>query len=107
MVEGGCIMPFSDPTNVTSVTSLFDYTNSITGSFFMPAMLLMIWMILFIILKQWRTEGALTSSTFIVMLLSFLMRASDLVGDIVVAFVVIVFLITVFIQVLDREKTPY
>lgn len=100
-------MVYANPTNVSSITGMFTYTNSVTNNLFAPAILFVIWIILFITLKQWRTEGALTSSTFIVMLLTFILRAGNIVGDVVVAIVTILFLLTIFIQIMDREKTPY
>ena len=80
----GDIVPFANPTNITDAVGVFSYGNSVTDGIFIPSILLVIFVVLFISMKNWSTEIAMSSSTFIIMILAVLFRAVDLVPDWVV-----------------------
>ena len=77
----GDIVPFANPTNITDAVGVFSYGNSVTDGIFIPSILLVIFVVLFISMKNWSTEIAMSSSTFIIMILAVLFRAVDLVPD--------------------------
>jgi hypothetical protein len=95
---------YIDPENVTSVVSSFDYANTVTGAAFTPAIIFVVWLILFITLKQWRTEAALTSSLFITMMITVLLRMTGLVTDTIMVVVIVAFLASIFMVVLGKEE---
>lgn len=98
------ITTYADPTNISGVVGTFDYANSITGEAFVPIIIFVIWIILFITLKQWRTEAALTSSLFSTMLITIILRTANLVTDLVLMVTVIAFLASVFLMVFNKEE---
>jgi hypothetical protein len=83
---------FPNPENVSDTIGLFQYGNTVTGELFMPIILIVIWFILYIALKEWGPESAMSSSLFIIMILAIVMRAGALVTDLVVTVAIIAFL---------------
>ena len=90
------ITTFPDPTNITSAVSTFQYANSITDTFFMPAIIFTVWIVLFMTLKVGRTEAAFGASLYITMIITILARGAGLVSDAAVVTVILAFLASVF-----------
>ena len=95
---------FPTPENVTDVISLFGYSNTLTSNVFSGIMLFVVWLVIFISLKQWQSESALTASTFITFILSVFMLAGGLVGDWVVIMTLIAMLASAFLSFFRRES---
>jgi len=96
---------FANPTNVTSAVGLFQYGNDVTNQMFMPAMLFVIWIILFVALKTtWRTEAALGSSTFSIMIVTIILSIAGLVTDTAVIVTVVAFLASMFLLVFEKDR---
>ena len=98
------ITTYPDPTNATNVVTTMQYANQVTGQAFMPVIVFTVWLVLFITLKAWRTEAALSSSLFATMMITILLRTANLVTDVVLVVVVIAFLASFFMTVLSREE---
>lgn len=103
------IVTYPIPENITGVGSAFGYTNSITGQLFVPIMLFVFWFILFITLKQWRTEAALGASTFITMMITMMLRVitfsgQPLISDGGVLIMILAFIASFFLVVFSNEK---
>ena len=107
MLEILLTLPFGNPENFTGASSLFEYNNSVTGNLFMPIMLLVIWIILFFVMKSWQTEAAMGASTFVVLLLSIILKMANLIPDWTMAAVFIGFIAVVFIMVFSKEKSSF
>lgn len=104
---GLIIMPFANPANITGgITGVWDYNNSITNGVFVPAIVFTVWVVLFITMKGygWRTSDSMSSSGFIVMMISILLRGAGLVQDWLVIVAIFGFLASVFFIIMDKDK---
>ena len=99
------INSYPDPSNFTGATGLFDYGNQITQYAFMPVMLMVIWVVMFAGMKSASedTKTAATYSSFIVALLSMILRAVNLVTDSVILIFMALFIGTAFLLIFERR----
>jgi hypothetical protein len=86
-------MPFDDPTNVTGFVELLQYTNSITNEWFGNTVVIMVFTIAFLSLKQsgHATSDALTVSSFISAVLTIFLLVMNVTGHFAV-FLLVMFL---------------
>lgn len=98
------ITTYANPDNATSVVTTIQYTNSITSEAFMPVMIFVIWLVLFITLKQWRTEAALSSSLFATMIMTIILRTAGLVTDTLLVISIVAFLAAFFMVIMSKEE---
>ena len=73
-------MPYTYPTNITGLSDLAVWTNSITGGLFWPLILLGLFVILLISFKQYPGERAFAASSFITMLVAIMMAIIGIVS---------------------------
>ena len=85
-------LPFAYPSgNVTSITNLLPYLNSVTTGYFGVGILLCVFLITFVTGKSFSAEKALSFSGFLTMIVAVLLRMMSLITDGVLTFVVIMF----------------
>jgi len=72
--------PYPAP-NATGIQDLLSYANVVTDNMFGLLMLITIFAIAFISMKQYPTEKALTASSFMTMLTSYLFYVLGLIGS--------------------------
>lgn len=58
----------------------FSYINSVAGGIFLPVMLLVVWIVVFIASKGFSTSRAWTFASFMTMILSMILAVMDLVS---------------------------
>jgi len=86
-------MAYSPPGDISSTTDMFSWINSVTGDFFFPGVITAVFVITLIKLMS-RTENvgqAFAASSFICMILSILLRVTNLVNN---TFMVIFIILT-------------
>jgi len=84
--------------NVTGFYDMLTYGNSVTGNYFGLGLVLSLFMIFFITFRRFGNDVAFTSSSFISFILSVLLRATGLLGDIWVIVFIIMSAVSVFIM---------
>ena len=76
---------FANPTNITDMTTLLQYTNSISGSAFVPAIMMAIFAVVFVsMLFRFSFASAFGVSSFSMFILAVLFRAMNVTTDFVV-----------------------
>lgn len=76
-------MTFPDP-NITRPYEMVTYVNTVTDNYFGPVVLLIIFIVAFMALKNYKTSTTFATSIFITTLFALLFRAAGWVGDPVV-----------------------
>jgi len=72
--------------NVTNIYQMMSYANSVTDSLFGVGLTFAFFSIFFIVFRRFGDDSAFTAASFITFVLSVLMRAMGLLGDIYVIF---------------------
>lgn len=81
---------WNTPDNVTSMATLFDYMNYVTGDFFGLMILIPLWIILLISFLRWRPEWAFASSSAACLVIAILMSILGIVGlTVILGFVIL------------------
>ena len=70
---------FPDP-NITNITALASYANTVTDNLWWNMALPAIWITLFLGLKGFRTEAAVVAASFVCALVSFVLSIQGLVN---------------------------
>jgi len=73
-------MVFGDP-NLTRPYELLTYTNTVTDGLLGAVILLLIFIVGFVSMKNYRTSSAFAASAFITTILAVLLRALDVIKD--------------------------
>ena len=68
--------------NITDVTQLATYANTVTNNGFWNGIIVAIWFVLFFSLKSYRTETAVISASFVCTILSLILSFLGLVNGI-------------------------
>ncbi len=76
---------FATP-NITGFYDAFAYYNTVTGDGFGLGLMVGLYAILLLIFSRWGMKTSFSSASFIMFALSGIMRATGLVGDMVVTF---------------------
>ena len=82
--------------NVTGMLQLFTYANNITNNWLGAGILLAVWVISFVAMKQFRVERAMAASTFMVSIIGILLRMLGFVTDKIVILSVLALAVSVF-----------
>ena len=73
---------FSNPSNISSLVGLSDYVNTVTIGWFWGIMLMTFFVVLYLGFNMFYSkEDALVGSSFVGLLLAFMLKGADLVGD--------------------------
>jgi hypothetical protein len=81
-------MTYAQP-NITSITALAAYANTVTNDWFWNGFMIVVWFILVLSLKGYRTESAVVAASFVCAILSLIFAILGLVNGIIpVAFVI-------------------
>lgn len=72
-------MTFANP-NITEISQLATYANTVTNDLFWNGFLLTLWIILFLAQKGYRSEAAVTSASFVCAIVAFLLSLLGLVN---------------------------
>jgi len=83
--------PFPMP-NATNITGIATYANTVTGGWFWSLILVAIFMVTFLVQKNYPTERAFVSSSFLTFLSAIFMFILGLIADqiFVIAFVIMI-----------------
>jgi ABC-type transporter Mla maintaining outer membrane lipid asymmetry permease subunit MlaE len=73
-------MVFADP-NITRPYELITYTNTVTGGMYGVVVVLAVFIVSFMALKNYKTSAALGASTFITTLLAIMLRLMGALSD--------------------------
>ena len=76
--------------NITKVSDLAVWSNSVTSGMFFPLILLALSIILFFSFKQYSTERAFATSSFVTMIIGILMGVIGLVNSYVVILTMVI-----------------
>jgi hypothetical protein len=95
-------MAFQYPTNVTDLASYLRYQNIVTGSVFGILILIAIFIIVFIRLKDYPLAKAYGSAAFISAITAIIFRTLQLVNDLVLLFAIFI-LVTAIIALRFEE----
>lgn len=88
---------------ITNLTSLVLYANTITSNLFMPAMLLIIFIIALFAMIRWGTENSILTATFITTVIAILMRAGGFIADWVVVTLIIILAVVAFFKFISES----
>ena len=81
-------MTYAQP-NITSIMALVTYANTVTNEWFWNGFMIVVWFILVLSLKGYRTESAVVAASFVCAILSLIFAILGLVNGIIpVAFVI-------------------
>ncbi len=73
---------FTNPVNITSTVGIGTYLNTVTGGWWWSVMLIVIFIIAFVSLKYFFSKAdSLAASSFVCLLLGFMLRAAELIED--------------------------
>lgn len=76
-------MPFAEPTNVTGMLRMFQYTQEVSEGVFMPLLLISLYIIVaaYLKYKDFNTTHCLMTAGFFVTISAIFLRSVDLISD--------------------------
>jgi len=72
---------FSYPTNATKMYQIFQYSNTVTNEWFGAVILIMLFVIIFITLKDYKTNRAFATASFITAVVAVLFKSFSIITD--------------------------
>lgn len=88
-------MTYAYPENITNMTSVFVWANSVTSSWFAPVLMLIVWVVAFLSLKVYSTARALASSSFLMLLMAIFFRVIGLISNVILIASVVITIISI------------
>lgn len=92
------------PENVTRFTDLLSYSNQVTNQAFAPALLVAIFVISFMNLKQYPTPQAFSASSFITAVASYLLFFMGLLAEQFIIITTIMVVVSIFFTGRGRAR---
>lgn len=96
---------YPNPTNFSGVRGVFEHSNTITGGFFIPLIIMAVFVSAFLILlsrKEYKTSACYALSCLITFALSALLLMTDLLDDMYVIISLVMFLLGIVWAAFDN-----
>jgi len=81
-------MAFNYPTNVSSMTTFFEWSNEVTSDGFGIVLVLLTFIVFYMAFARWGALRGFAVSSFITCIVAIMLRAMNLVSDLVILFCV-------------------
>lgn len=92
---------FAEP-NITGLYDAFAYYNTVTNDVFGAGLMMALYAIFILVFSKWGIDKSFAASSFIMFVLSSILRATSLVGDIVVVFFMIMTAVSVVLMMRSK-----
>ena len=96
-------MTYEMPTNITGMTDLITWTDSVTGGWYGNGILMAFWIVVFMVTKKADTKRGFAVASFMTSLIGIMLRSLDMISDSAIVMPIVATGIAVLWLVWDRK----